>query len=227
MNPLRSHLSPSWSRHLNAEFELEYMQTLARFLQAQQSLGKTIYPPVETIFSALSFTPLNKVKVVILGQDPYHGSGQAHGLSFSVPANVSIPPSLKNIYKELIADIGVTPPAHGNLEQWAAQGVLLLNAVLTVEHAEAASHQGLGWERFTDKIIDTVNQHCEHVVFLLWGAYAQKKGSSIDRSRHLVLQTSHPSPLSAYRGFLGCRHFSMTNDYLLQSHLEPIDWQIK
>jgi uracil-DNA glycosylase len=220
-------LSQGWLQTLQAEFEQDYMQTLLHFLSEQAASGKQIHPKRENIFNALNCTPLHKVRVVILGQDPYHGPGQAHGLSFSVLPGVPTPPSLKNIYKELITDIGIAPPSHGHLQSWAEQGVLMLNAVLTVEHAQAASHQGKGWELFTDRVIDVVNQQCTNVVFLLWGAYAQKKGSAIDRSKHLVLQAPHPSPLSAYRGFFGCRHFSQTNTYLQQKGAAPIDWQIR
>ena len=169
---------------------------------------------------------MNKVNVVILGQDPYHGANQAHGLSFSVPKGVKIPPSLRNIYKEIHSDIGINPPNHGYLHSWAQQGVLLLNSVLTVRDSQAASHQGKGWETFTDSVISVVNQHTQNVVFLLWGSYAQKKGQVIDRQRHLVLNAPHPSPLSAHRGFLGCRHFSQANHYLQQHNKTIIDWSI-
>jgi uracil-DNA glycosylase len=219
-------LSKAWLRALPAEFEQDYMLSLSHFLSEQADLGKQIFPAQDNIFSALNSTPLDKVKVVILGQDPYHGPGQAHGLSFSVLPGEPIPPSLKNIYKELMTDVGITLPSRGHLKAWAEQGVLLLNAVLTVEQAQAASHQGKGWEQFTDRIIDVVNQHCTNVVFLLWGAYAQKKGSAIDRNKHLVLQAPHPSPLSAYRGFFGCRHFSQANAYLRENGAASIDWQI-
>ncbi|MCL4160145.1 UNVERIFIED_CONTAM: hypothetical protein GTU68_039870 [Idotea baltica] len=178
------------------------------------------------VFAALNMTSLDETKVVIIGQDPYHGSNQAHGLSFSVPNGVATPPSLSNIYKELKTDLNCSIPVHGNLLTWAQQGVLLLNSVLTVEHALAGSHQHKGWELFTDQIVSLINQHTHHCVFLLWGAYAQKKGSSIDKSKHLVLQAPHPSPLSAYRGFFGCRHFSIANDYLQRNGRNAIDWQI-
>lgn len=202
------------------------MQNLRQFLRNEKSQGKQIFPPGEQIFNALNTTPLGRVKVVILGQDPYHGPGQAHGLCFSVLPSVAVPPSLKNIFKELKADLGVPTPSHGYLQSWAEQGVLLLNAVLTVEKAMAASHQGKGWEQFTDKVVEVVNQNKEQVVFLLWGSYAQKKGLIIDRKRHNVLQSTHPSPLSAYRGFLGCQHFSQVNQYLEKTGQKPINWAL-
>jgi len=219
-------LHPSWLDKLQSEFDEPYMKTLFEFLDHEQAQGKTIYPANEDIFSALSLTALPNVRVVILGQDPYHGCGQAHGLSFSVPHGEKVPPSLKNIYKELNDDVGFTLPTHGNLTSWANQGVLLLNSVLTVREGEAGSHQGKGWEQFTDKIIQVVNEYGHSVVFLLWGAYAQKKAAEVDGSRHLVLHAAHPSPLSAYRGFLGCGHFSKANQYLENAGLTPIDWQI-
>jgi len=220
-------LAEPWLTYLKAEFQESYMERLSSFLRAEKSLGKTIYPQGNNIFAAFDSTKFDDLKVVIIGQDPYHGPGQAHGLSFSVPAGVPIPPSLKNIYKELASDLACDQPSHGNLSSWAEQGVLLLNAVLTVQHANAGSHQGKGWERFTDCVIEVVNKRCDNVVFLLWGAYAQKKGKAIDRDRHLVLQAPHPSPLSAHRGFLGCKHFSATNHYLSQHGKTPIDWQIR
>lgn len=216
----------SWQPALNAEFEIPYMHSLKHFLRAQKDQHKVIYPHSSNWFHALETTPLDQVKVVILGQDPYHQPGQAHGLCFSVLPGVKIPPSLVNIYKELQADLGIEPANHGYLESWARQGVLLLNAVLTVEASNANSHQGKGWEQFTDKIIATVNERCEHVVFMLWGSYAQKKGAVIDAERHLVLKAPHPSPLSAHRGFLGCSHFSKANQYLEQHGKRPIDWRL-
>ena len=219
-------LNSAWLAHLESEFGQDYMQSLRQFLRNEKSRGKQIFPPGEQIFNALNTTPLDSVKVVILGQDPYHGPGQAHGLCFSVLPGVAVPPSLKNIFKELKADLGVPIPSHGNLQSWAEQGVLLLNAVLTVEKAMAASHQGKGWEQFTDKVVEVVNQSKEQVVFLLWGSYAQKKGLIIDRKRHNVLQSTHPSPLSAYRGFLGCQHFSQVNQYLEKTGQQPIDWTL-
>ena len=219
-------LNPAWLTHMEGEFSQKYMQSLGQFLRNEKSQGKQIYPPGEQIFSALNTTPLDQVKVVILGQDPYHGPGQAHGLCFSVLPGVAVPPSLKNIFKEINADLGIPTPSHGYLQSWAQQGVLLLNAVLTVEKSMAASHQGKGWEQFTDKVVDVVNQRKEQVVFLLWGSYAQKKGQIIDRKRHHVMQSTHPSPLSAHRGFLGCRHFSQTNQYLEKTGQQPIDWSL-
>ncbi|MCX4187880.1 uracil-DNA glycosylase [Methylophaga sp. OBS4] len=218
--------APSWQEVLGAEFAAPYMLALKQFLRAEKDNHKTIYPHSQNWFHALEATPLDQVKVVILGQDPYHQPGQAHGLCFSVQSGVKIPPSLVNIYKELQTDLGVEPVNHGYLESWARQGVLLLNAVLTVEDSKANSHQGKGWEQFTDKVIATVNEQCEHVVFMLWGSYAQKKGAVIDPQRHLVLKAPHPSPLSAHRGFFGCRHFSKANEYLLQHGKTPIDWQL-
>lgn len=226
MNERKIQLSESWLSHLQGEFEQDYMLALGDFLRTEKASGQTIFPSGDNIFSALDTTPLETVKVVILGQDPYHGPGQAHGLSFSVPQGIKTPPSLVNIYKELHDDLGCNIPAHGYLLSWAQQGVLLLNSVLTVRQAAAASHQGKGWERFTDQVIDVINQQQNNVVFLLWGAYAQKKGQTIDRNKHLVLQAPHPSPLSAHRGFLGCKHFSQANDYLQASGKSPIDWQI-
>lgn len=219
-------LESSWLSHLEGEFSQDYMRNLRRFLQAEKQRGKQIYPPGELIFNALNTTPFEQVRVVILGQDPYHGPGQAHGLCFSVRPGVDVPPSLVNIFKEIQADVGISPPGHGYLQSWAEQGVLLLNAVLTVERFKAGSHQGKGWERFTDKVVSELNEKREHLVFLLWGSYAQKKGQFIDRDRHLVLQAPHPSPLSAHRGFLGCRHFSQANAYLVKTGQDPIDWSL-
>ncbi|MDQ7059205.1 MAG: uracil-DNA glycosylase [Ghiorsea sp.] len=217
---------PSWKRRLEETFKLPYMQKLEAFLHAEIQAGKTVYPQSHETFHALNVTPFDKVKVVILGQDPYHGEGQAHGLCFSVPQGVRVPPSLRNIYKELRNDLGIEAPSHGCLQAWAEQGVLLLNSVLTVEQSKAASHQNKGWEQFTDAIIAQLNEKKEHVVFLLWGAYAQKKGALIDRHKHLVLTGVHPSPLSAHRGFFGQKHFSSTNDYLLKNSQTAIDWTL-
>lgn len=219
-------LCASWQAYIGAEFDLPYMQSLRAFLQQEKAEGKQVYPPGAEIFNALNHTPLDSVKVVILGQDPYHGPGQAHGLSFSVPEGIKIPPSLLNIYKELVQDIGITMPSHGNLLSWADQGVLLLNSVLTVVQSQANAHQGKGWEQFTDRIVSVLNEQCEHLVFMLWGSYAQKKGQVIDASKHLVLRAPHPSPLSAHRGFLGCKHFSQANDYLLSHGKQAINWQV-
>jgi uracil-DNA glycosylase len=217
-------LELSWLKSLAVEFEQPYMQQLQAFLLSEEKAGKRIFPSANEWFSAFRHTPLDKVKIVIVGQDPYHGEGQAHGLCFSVKPGVAVPPSLKNIYKQLHAEFGLPIPAHGDLTAWADQGVLLLNSVLSVESGKAASHQGRGWETFTDSVIDIINRQREGVVFLLWGRCAQHKGLLIDRARHCVLQAPHPSPLSAYRGFFGCGHFSMANDYLQGSGITPIDW---
>ena len=217
-------LHPQWLAALQPEFEAPYMAELRQFLATQKAAGKIIYPAGNDWFNALNSTPLDQVKVVILGQDPYHGPGQAHGLSFSVPEGVRQPPSLVNIYKELADDMGGNIPQHGNLSRWAEQGVLLLNSVLTVEQGQAGAHQGKGWERFTDAVIHAVNEQCEHVVFMLWGAYAQKKAAYVDKQRHCILQAPHPSPLSAYRGFFGCQHFSKANSYLQNKGQKPINW---
>jgi uracil-DNA glycosylase len=217
-------LHKSWLSYLASEFDADYMLKLRKFLLDEKKNKKIIYPNDDLIFNAFNTTPLNKVKVVILGQDPYHGPMQAHGLSFSVLSGVTIPPSLKNIYKEIERDLQLKMPKHGCLQSWADQGVLLLNATLTVEQAKAGSHQKKGWEHFTDKAIQIVNDRCENVVFLLWGNYAQKKGQLIDSNKHYVIKSSHPSPLSAHRGFLGNNHFSLTNDYLKAEGKEPIDW---
>ncbi|MBT8139329.1 MAG: uracil-DNA glycosylase [Gammaproteobacteria bacterium] len=217
-------LHDAWLVHLAEQFEQEYMQVLSAFLREEKRAGKTIYPRGSQIFNALNTTPLDSVKVVILGQDPYHGPGQAHGLCFSVPDGIDAPPSLRNIFKELQSDMGVQPPASGNLQRWAEQGVLLLNSVLTVEAGQAGSHANRGWERFTDSVIDVVNRQRKQVVFLLWGSYAQKKGALIDTATHLVLKAPHPSPLSAHRGFFGCAHFSKANDYLVTNGQLAVNW---
>ncbi|MCJ8238342.1 uracil-DNA glycosylase [Peteryoungia algae] len=219
-------LGDSWKAALGDEFSRPYMQGLKTFLQREKADGKHIFPKGVEYFRALDLTPLDDVRVVILGQDPYHGAGQAHGLCFSVQPGVRVPPSLVNIYKEMQSDLGIPPARHGFLEHWARQGVLLLNSVLTVEEARAASHQGKGWETFTDAVIRAVNLDCEHVVFMLWGAYAQKKAAFVDRARHRVLTAPHPSPLSAHNGFFGCRHFSQANDYLVAQGRNAIDWQL-
>jgi uracil-DNA glycosylase len=219
-------LHESWKAPLLPEFQSDYMAQLRAFLLAERAAGKHIFPKGSEWFRALELTPLDTVRVVILGQDPYHGPGQAHGLCFSVKPGVPPPPSLVNIYKELHSDLGMPRPRHGFLEHWAQQGVLLLNSVLTVEMAKAASHQGKGWERFTDAVIRLVNAKAEPVVFLLWGAYAQKKAAFVDASKHLVLKAAHPSPLSAHNGFLGCKHFSQCNAFLQERGLPPIDWEL-
>lgn len=220
-------LEESWLSQLSADLEQPYMQHLRHFLAAEKRAGKRIFPQDSEIFSAFSSTPLDTVKVVILGQDPYHGEGQAHGLCFSVKPGVKVPPSLLNIYKELHANLGIAIPYHGNLESWAKQGVLLLNSVLSVECGLASSHQGKGWEQFTDRVIEVINQQLSGVVFMLWGNYAHRKGAMVDRTKHCVLQAPHPSPLSAYRGFFGCDHFSTANDYLRLRGTSPIDWSLK
>jgi uracil-DNA glycosylase len=219
-------LHESWKTALQAEFDAPYMAALRSFLVAEKAAGKRIFPKGSEWFRALDLTPLHNVRVVILGQDPYHGPGQAHGLCFSVQPGVRTPPSLINIYKELQSDLGIAPARHGFLESWARQGVLLLNSVLTVEMAQAASHQGRGWETFTDAIIRLVNAKAEPVVFMLWGSYAQKKAAFVDPSRHLVLKAAHPSPLSAHNGFLGCGHFSKANAFLVEQRQKPIEWAL-
>lgn len=219
-------LDLSWKNQLQDEFSKDYMQTLRAFLAQEKRQGKVIYPRGSEYFRAFELTPFDQVRVVILGQDPYHGPGQAHGLCFSVRPDTPVPPSLVNMYKELQNDLGIAPAAHGCLEHWAHQGVLLLNSVLTVEQGQAASHQGRGWERFTDQVIARLNSQREHLVFLLWGRYAQQKGRHIDASRHLVMKSAHPSPLSSYRGFFGSRPFSQTNAYLHSQGLAAIDWQL-
>ncbi|MDX1489768.1 MAG: uracil-DNA glycosylase [Pseudohongiellaceae bacterium] len=223
----RVKLEASWKAALQPEFEQDYMQRLSEFLRNEKQQGKQIYPAGSEIFNALNSTPLNKVKLVILGQDPYHGPGQAHGLCFSVRPGVRLPPSLRNIYKEISNDLGITMPDTGCLQSWAEQGVLLLNSVLTVEAGAAASHQKKGWETFTDRIVQLLNEQRENLVFLLWGSYAQKKGQIIDRSRHLVLESVHPSPLSASRGFFGNHHFSKANAYLEAHGHTAIDWRLE
>lgn len=219
-------LTGSWLDRLGGRLETEKMQELAAFLRSEKTRGKTIYPPGALIFNAFKHAPFEAVKVVILGQDPYHGPGQAHGLSFSVPDGVPPPPSLQNIYKELERDLGLPRPTTGNLTPWAEQGVLLLNAVLTVEQAKPGSHQNRGWEEFTDAAIASLAEDRDGLVFLLWGAYAQAKGRVIDNRRHCVLRAPHPSPLSAHRGFLGCGHFSAANRYLQGRGMKPIDWRL-
>jgi uracil-DNA glycosylase len=222
----RLRLDPSWREKVGDYLQTPAMQSLAMFLRQEKAAGKRIYPPGPQIFAALDATPFDQVKVVILGQDPYHGPGQAHGLCFSVPVDVDVPPSLQNIFKEIERDLGLPRPRHGNLESWARQGVLLLNAVLTVEAGKAGAHQGKGWEGFTDHIVDTLNREREGLVFMLWGSYAQAKGRIIDSRRHCVLRAPHPSPLSAHRGFIGCGHFSAANRWLAGRGLKQIDWSL-
>lgn len=217
----------SWTEALGEEKSQPYFQHILQQVRAERMAGKTIFPPANEVFSAFALTEFEQVKVVILGQDPYHGFNQAHGLAFSVKPRIAPPPSLINIYKELSQDIeGFQIPQHGYLIDWAKQGVLLLNTVLTVEQGKAHSHANFGWETFTDKVVAQLNQHRENLVFLLWGSHAQRKGQFIDRSRHCVLTAPHPSPLSAHRGFLGCRHFSKTNDFLQSKGIEPINWHL-
>jgi len=216
-------IESSWREHLRGEFDKDYFTRLTDFVRNEYHSG-AVYPPGSFIFNAFDLCPFDKVKVVIIGQDPYHGPGQAHGLCFSVNDGVPFPPSLQNIFKEIKSDIGTEVPSSGNLTRWAQQGVLLLNSTLTVRAHQAASHAGHGWETFTDAVIRSLAEEREHLVFLLWGAYAQRKGAFIDRSKHLVLSSAHPSPLSAYNGFFGNKHFSTTNDYLTQHGKTPIVW---
>lgn len=219
-------IEPGWKEALKLEFTKPYFLQIATFLRAQKIAGKTIYPPGPFIFNAYNTTPLSRVKVVIIGQDPYHGPGQAHGLCFSVSDGVPPPPSLVNMFKELNSDLGMPIPTHGNLTKWADQGVFLLNASLTVQAATPMSHAKIGWADFTDATIKKISELRENVVFLLWGKFAQEKQALIDETRHFVLKAAHPSPLSAYNGFFGCRHFSKTNEYLVKNGLTPIDWAL-
>lgn len=219
-------LEPSWKARIGDWFAREDMRALSAFLRQRKAVGATVYPPGGEIFAAFDATPFDAVKVVILGQDPYHGPGQAHGLCFSVRPGVPVPPSLDNIYKELARDTGFVRPDHGCLLPWARRGVLLLNSVLTVEAGQPGSHQGKGWEGFTDHVVDVLNREREGLVFLLWGSYAQKKGAVIDPRRHRVLKAPHPSPLSAHRGFLGCGHFSAANQSLARTGQAPVDWSL-
>ena len=220
-------LDASWKYGLSDFLLSPQMDELRDFLVSEKQAQKEIYPPCSLIFNAFNTTPLEQVKVVILGQDPYHGPNQAHGLSFSVQKGIALPPSLRNIFHELHADMGVEIPRHGDLTHWAEQGVLLLNSVLTVEAGQPTSHQKRGWENFTDHVIDVLNEQREHIVFILWGAYAQRKGQRIDPNKHLILKAAHPSPLAANRGgFFGCKVFSKTNNYLKHNGIEPIDWQL-
>lgn len=216
-------IEESWKKHLQTEFDKPYFDELVRFVRNEYATH-TVYPPGKQMFAAFDACPFDNVKVVILGQDPYHEPGQAHGLCFSVNEGVQFPPSLQNIFKEVESDLGKPVPPNGNLLRWARQGVLLLNATLTVRAHQAGSHQNRGWEAFTDAVIHHLAEEREHIVFILWGAYAQRKGAFIDRTRHLVLQSPHPSPLSAHRGFFGNHHFSQANQYLTAHGIEPIDW---
>lgn len=219
-------IEPTWKEALRGEFSQPYFQQAALHIKTEKKQGKTIYPPGSLIFNAFNSTPLDRVKVVILGQDPYHGPGQAHGLCFSVQPGVPPPPSLLNMFKELQEDVGLSIPNHGNLSRWAEQGVFLLNASLTVRAGEPMSHAKIGWAPFTDAVIRTISERRPHVVFLLWGKFAQEKRSLIDESKHLMLRAAHPSPLSAHAGFFGCRHFSKANEWLMKQGLEPVDWQL-
>lgn len=219
-------LHHSWQAVIGQEFDKPYMQALQAFITQEKASGKVIFPPSSLIFNAFNHTPFDQVRVVIIGQDPYHGPDQAHGLSFSVPDGVKLPPSLVNIFKEIESDLGITMSRRGDLSPWAEQGVLLLNATLTVEQANAGSHQKRGWEAFTDAAIAALNKHHERLVFVLWGSYAQKKGAAIDATKHLVLKSVHPSPLSAHRGFFGNHQFSQINQYLEQHSKAPINWQL-
>ena len=222
----RIRLHESWKQRLLPELLSPQMQALREFLRGEMAAGKEIYPPPKLIFNALDHTPFERVKVVILGQDPYHGPNQAHGLCFSVQPGIAPPPSLLNIFKELQDDIGIPVPSHGNLNHWAEQGVFLLNASLTVRAGEPMSHAKIGWAPFTDAVIKTISDKKEHVVFLLWGKFAQEKSVLINQARHLILRAAHPSPLSAYAGFLGCKHFSKTNEYLVKHGIDPVDWSL-
>lgn len=217
-------IESSWQEKLNKEFNQTYFQSLTQKVRQEYLEGKAVYPPAPLIFNAFALCPFSEIKVVILGQDPYHGEGEAHGLCFSVPKEVRIPPSLKNIYKEIKSDLGTEIANSGNLERWAKQGVLLLNATLTVEKDTPGSHQGLGWETFTDAVIKKISEEKSGVVFLLWGKFAQAKSSLIDESKHLILKAPHPSPFSAHTGFFGCKHFSLTNGYLENQGKKPIEW---
>ena len=219
-------IDPSWKEALKQEFSKPYFLQIVTFLKTEKLAGKTIYPPGPLIFNAFNTTPFEKVKVVILGQDPYHGPGQAHGLSFSIPNGIAQPPSLINIFKELNSDIGMPVPSNGNLIHWAEQGVLLLNASLTVRANEPMSHAKIGWAEFTDSVISKISEHRKNVVFLLWGKFAQEKQILIDETKHLILKAAHPSPFSADKGFFGCGHFSKANNYLTKNGIDPIDWKI-
>lgn len=219
-------LIADWSQQLDFIFKQDYYQQLLKFLEYESTHNKTIYPPKDQIFNAFNLSSFKNTKVIILGQDPYHNEGQAHGLSFSVPDGISVPPSLRNIYQELKSDLNIEPSKNGNLTQWATQGVLLLNSVLTVEKNSPGSHAKSGWADFTDTVIDILNENKQNLVFLLWGAYAQQKTELIDQSKHLVLTAAHPSPFSAHKGFFGCKHFSQVNEYLKMHNQQPVDWTL-
>ena len=226
MSKIEFRLDESWQGYLGQEFAKPYMVALMKFLESEIKIEKKIYPPEQQIFNALRMTPFKNVKVVVIGQDPYHGEGQAHGLCFSVNRDIDIPPSLVNIFKELETDVKIKIPKHGCLENWAKQGVLLLNNVLTVEAGKAGSHHGKGWEKFTDKIIEVLNNEKENLVFILWGSFAQKKGLIVDKKKHLIIKSVHPSPLSSYRGFFGSKPFSQTNSYLESKGKTAINWNL-
>ncbi len=219
-------IETSWKEKLKEEFDKPYFSNIVNHLKTEREQNKIIYPPGKMIFNAFNSTPFDKVKVLILGQDPYHGPGQAHGLCFSVQPGVPAPPSLVNIFKELQTDIGMERPKDGDLSKWAAEGVFLLNASLTVRAAEPMSHAKIGWAQFTDAVIKKIAEEKKHVVFLLWGKFAQEKAAFIDESKHCILKAAHPSPLSAHAGFLGCQHFSKTNQYLMEKGIEPVDWKL-
>lgn len=219
-------IEASWKLALQQEFEKSYFIKIGIFLESEKKLNKIIYPTEKNIFNAFNLTPINNLKVVLLGQDPYHNPAQAMGLSFSVPQHIPIPPSLKNMYKELEADLKINPPITGDLTNWALQGVLLLNSILTVRKNEPASHFKIGWQTFTDGVISYISTHCNGIVFLLWGKYAQQKIKLIDTQKHFILTAAHPSPFSAHNGFMGCKHFSKTNSYLIKQKKSPINWQI-
>ena len=219
-------IADSWKEELQHEFDKPYFGGIVQFLKNEKQAGKTIFPPGGLIFNAFNTTPFDKVKIVILGQDPYHNPGQAHGLSFSVPLGVAAPPSLVNMFKEIEADLGIPRPAHGNLEKWAAQGVLMLNASLTVEMNKPMSHSKIGWHEFTNSVIHTLSEKKDKLVFLLWGGFAKSKAELINTQKHCVLTAAHPSPLSAHNGFFGCKHFSKTNDWLQKNAMQPIDWSL-
>ncbi len=223
---MTSYAPITWTHKLGHEKDKAYFKTLMSFLQKERSSGKVIYPPHNQVFAAFANTEYEKIKVVIIGQDPYHGANQANGLAFSVNKGIPFPPSLKNIFSEIESDLGFPIPSHGDLSHWSNQGVLLLNSVLTVESSKANSHQGMGWETFTDEVIQALSASPQPIAFLLWGAYAQKKAAAIDTSRHAIFKSPHPSPLSAHRGFFGCKHFSRANEWLIQQGKSPIDWQI-
>lgn len=221
-------IKAGWKKELEVEFKKEYFLRIVELLHNEKESKRIIYPPGSLIFNAFNLTDFNQVKVVILGQDPYHGAGEANGLSFSVPQGIKIPPSLRNIYKEIESDLGIkTPKNNGDLSSWATQGVLLLNAALTVRADQPNSHAGIGWQILTDKVIEILSEKKEHLVFILWGNFAKEKAKLIDQSKHLVLTSPHPSPFSANKGFLGCKHFSKTNEYLMKNGIDPIDWQIE